>query len=106
MAHTLAWGHVSTVVTSRAVLVRVAARIWAFTIRKNFNYDHPMGCPDVPEFPLITAWPVRRLGLAPKAHTRTHHTRFTSFGWARVCGWSAKMMKNQLVEGERKVPSQ
>ena len=89
------------VVTSRAVLVRVAARIWAFTIRKNFNYDHPWAVRTYPNS-LITAWPVRRLGLAPKAPTRTHHTRFTSLaGPGFVAGVQNDEKINQLrVKGK------
>jgi hypothetical protein len=69
-------------------------------IRKTlFTTTH--GCPDVPEFPHCLAQ-FDALGLS-KVPTRTHHTRFTSLGWARVCGWGANDETTSTVEGESTV---
>ena len=79
------WAHVCMcVVTSRAVPVRVAAKLWGVTIRKTLITTH--GCPDVPEFPhCLARFYALRL---PKVTTRAHHTRFTAVagpGFAAGC---------------------
>jgi hypothetical protein len=68
--------------------------------KKNSNYDHP--------------WPSGRTRIPSlpgqfdaldrsKVHTRTHHTRFTSLGWASVCGWGANDETTSTDEGESTV---
>ena len=87
------------VVTSRAVLVQVAARIWASLIRKTLFATH--GCPDVPEFPHRLA---QFDALGPsKVHTRTHHTRLISSGWARFVAGVQMMKLQSSAEGESTV---